>query len=60
LSEVYQFLDENHWPISIVQENHMTVQAILVGHCVSTTIQNIHKSPPSPTRKGPPLKRLKL
>lgn len=59
-SEAFQFTDENSWPISIIQEGHMTLLDILIGHCVSTTIQRHLRSPPFTPSRGPPLKKLKL
>lgn len=57
---MFQFLDGNSWPISSLQEDHMTVFDILIGQCVFTDINSSSNktktfSPP----KEPPLKKFK-
>ncbi|XP_060558863.1 uncharacterized protein LOC132719139 [Ruditapes philippinarum] len=60
ISNIFQFLDGNSWPISILQEQHMTVYDILIGQCVFTDINSNNKSKAySPPPKEPPLKKFK-
>ena len=61
VSSNFNFLDGNNWPISLEQENHMTVSHILIGCCVHTDIRisaerrSSEFSPPN----RPPCKKLK-
>lgn len=59
ISKDFKFLDGNSWPVSHVQEHHMTVSDILIGYCVSTNIQGASQSKIFSPPKEPPLKKLK-
>lgn len=56
----FQFLDGNLWPISLLQEDHMIIADILIGHCVTTNLHMIIQSPQISPTKEPPFKRMKI
>ncbi|XP_053407823.1 uncharacterized protein LOC123547580 [Mercenaria mercenaria] len=59
ISHSFQFLDGNSWPISSLQEHHMTVFDIVIGHCVSADLKIGSKSKTFSPPKEPPLKKFK-